>query len=57
MEMCQYHQLQKSRKDEVNNYRPVSLTCTLCKLLEWVIRDKGMEHFTINKLFIGSLAS
>ena len=41
----------KGKKDDVNNYRPVSLTCILCKLLESIIRDKVMEHFTINKLF------
>ena len=37
----------KGRKDEVNNYRPVSLTCILCKigLLESIIRDKVKEHF------------
>ena len=40
----------KGRKDDVNNYRPVSLTC-ICKILESIIRDKVMEHFTINKLF------
>ena len=41
----------KGKKDDVNNYRPVSLTCILCKILESIIRDKVMEHFTINKLF------
>ena len=51
----------KGRKDEVNNYRPVSLTCILCKILDSIIRDKVMEHFISNKLFtnkqIGSSAS
>ena len=41
----------KGRKDKVNNYRPVSLTCILCKILESIIRDKVMEHFISNKLF------
>ena len=41
----------KGRKDEVNNYRPVSLTCILCKILESIIRDKVKEHFISNKLF------
>ena len=36
---------------EVNNYRPVSLTCIICKILESIIRDSIMEHFTANKLF------
>ena len=41
----------KGRKDEVNNYRPVSLTCILCKVMESTIRDKVMDHFVKNKLF------
>ena len=41
----------KGRKDEVSNYRPVSLTCVTCKVLESVIRDHLMEHFIVNKLF------
>ena len=36
---------------EVNNYRPVSLTCIIYKILELIIRDSIMEHFTANKLF------
>jgi len=35
----------KGRKDEVNNYRPVSLTCILCKVMESIVRDKVMDHF------------
>ena len=41
----------KGKKDEVSNYRPVSLTCIVCKILESIIRDKIMEHFIKNKLF------
>ena len=41
----------KGRKDEVNNYRPVSLTCILCKIMESIVRDKVMDHFVKNKLF------
>ena len=52
MEICKYSTyLQKGRKDEVNNYRPVSLTCILCKVMESIVRDKVMEHFVKNKLF------
>ena len=40
----------KRRKDDVNNYRPVSLTCILCKVMESIVRDKIMEHF-VNKLY------
>ena len=41
----------KGRKDEVNSYRPVSLTCILCKIMESIVRDRIMEHFSINNLF------
>ena len=41
----------KGNKDEVSNYRPVSLTCIICKILESIIRDSIMEHFAANKLF------
>ena len=41
----------KGKKSCVNNYRPVSLTCVLCKLLESIIRDHIIEHLTSNKLF------
>jgi len=44
-------QIKKGRKDDTNNYRPVSLTCILCKLMESIVRDKVMEHFVIDKLF------
>ena len=37
--------------EEVNNYRPVSLTCILCKIMESIVRDRIMEHFSINNLF------
>ena len=52
MEMCPYMSyLQKGKKDKVSNYRPVSLTCIVCKILEPIITDKIMEHFVKNKLF------
>ena len=41
----------KGSKSNVSNYRPISLTCVICKLLESMIRDHVMEHFKINKLF------
>jgi len=41
----------KGRKDKVNNYRPVSLTCILCKVMESIVRDKVVAHFVKNKLF------
>ena len=43
--------LQKGKKDTVSNYRPISLTCIVCKILQSIITDKIMEHFVKNKLF------
>ena len=54
--MCKYftHLYKKGRKDEVSNYRHVSLTCILCKIVESIIRDKIMDHLISNKLFTNS---
>ena len=41
----------KGRKDSVENYRPISLTCVACKVMESIIRDYIMEYFISNKLF------
>jgi hypothetical protein len=41
----------KGSKAEFENYRPVSLTCIACKLLESIIRDQRIQHFLINNLF------
>ena len=35
----------KGDKTKTNNYRPVSLTCILCKVMESIIRDKMMSYF------------
>jgi len=40
----------KGRKNEVNNYRPVSVYI-LCKVIEHIVRDKVLDHFVKNKLF------
>ena len=40
----------KGKKTSPNNYRPVSLTCILCKVLESFVRDvvqNHMEHFKL----------
>ena len=34
----------KGSKSDPNNYRPVSLTCVLCKLLESFVRDAIVNH-------------
>ena len=40
----------KGEKDSPNNYRPVSLTSILCKLLESIIKDHIITHLKTNKL-------
>jgi len=41
----------KGDKHAAKNYRPVSLTCIVCKILESIIRDHILEHFLTNNLF------
>jgi len=41
----------KGKKSEVGNYRPVSLTCIVSKVMESIVRDSIMEHFVKNNLF------
>ena len=41
----------KGSKSDVSNYRPVSLTCIACKIMESVIRDHITQHFIVNRLF------
>ena len=41
----------KGSRKEPCNYRPVSLTCIACKVLEPIIRDHLMDHLKRNKLF------
>ena len=39
----------KGDKKLPNNYRPVSLTCILCKIMESIIRDELVQYLTENK--------
>ena len=41
----------KGSKLEPGNYRPVSLTCVICKVMESFIRDGIVNHFKDNKLY------
>ena len=41
----------KGSKSDPGNYRPVSLTCILCKVLESVVRDAVVAHFEDHKLY------
>ena len=43
----------KGRKDDIGNYRPISLTCIICKIMESIICDQVMDYFVINNLFSG----
>ncbi|CAG2216425.1 unnamed protein product [Mytilus edulis] len=40
----------KGDKKQPCNYRPVSLTCVICKVCESLIRDKLMKHLLENNL-------
>ena len=41
----------KGNKAEVSNYRPISFTNVVCKIMESIIRDHVMKHFLKNDLF------
>ena len=41
----------KGPKHISSNYRPISLTSILCKIMERIIRDSIMEHMEQNRLF------
>ena len=41
----------KGAKKDCNNYRPISLTCIICKVMESIIRDAIVDHMKTNKLF------
>jgi hypothetical protein len=40
----------KGSKSVVGNYRPVSLTCILCKVIESIVQDAIIEHLATNNL-------
>lgn len=42
----------KGDKLNPSNYRPVSLTSVVCKVMESIIRDSIMQHLLANKLII-----
>jgi len=41
----------KGSRSDPENYRPVSLTSIVCKLMESIIRDSVTTHFKLNHLF------
>ena len=44
----------KGKRTQCQNYRPVSLTSIVCKLLEGIVRDNIMSFLESNKLIINN---
>jgi hypothetical protein len=42
--------IQKGRKIKAENYRPISLTCICCKLMEHIITSNIMKHLDSNNI-------
>ena len=40
----------KGSKSDPGNYRPISLTCIICKVMEGIIRDRIVEHLLTNDI-------
>src|SRR4051812_18412273 len=45
---------QKGTKSDLGNYRPVSLTSHVCKVLESILRDKIHDHLEKRNLILSS---
>ena len=41
-----FPQFSKRGKSDPSNYRPISLTCALCKVLEHIVASSMAKHFT-----------
>ena len=41
----------KGTRSDPGNYRPVSLTCIVCKVLESIVRDVIVTYFNDNNLY------
>ena len=44
-----YHYLKKGSRNKSDNYKPVSLTSVICKLLERLIKDHLVDFLVTNK--------
>ena len=40
----------KGLSSDVNNYRPISLTCCFCKIMESIVKDQMLDYLLQNKL-------
>ena len=47
----------KGSKSDPSNYRPISLTSVICKLMESLVRDHIIEFFSQNSVKISSVSS
>lgn len=43
----------KGDKGDHGNYRPVSMTCVTCRLIQAIIRMKIIDHLKVRKLISG----
>ena len=50
LEACITAVYKKGLKDIVGNYRPVSLTSVICKVMESIVRDEVLDHTNRNNL-------
>ena len=41
----------KGNKNDPGNYRPVSLTCIVCKIFESILKDNISDYMESNNLF------
>ena len=42
--------LKKGSRTDPANYRPIALTCTLCKVMEYIIKNQMIDHLQSNNL-------
>ena len=49
--------VKKGSKSDPSNYRPISLTSVICKLMESLVRDHIIEFFSQNSVKISSVSS
>jgi hypothetical protein len=40
----------KGDSTDPNNYRPIALTCTICKIMETIIKDQILDYLFSNNI-------